>query len=184
MKVTVDINVLLDVFQKREPHYAASAQVVSMVTAGRLAGICPAHGLTTLFYLVRKHASKPDAEAAMDQVLRHFQIGNLEAAGWQDARRLLLGDFEDAVVATVGQGDGIGLYHHAECGRLRRFARARDHTRRFSQSTDDGGLKFSAPPCPANWRGLPAHCKPMSERPVPRQHHAARRLASPPHCLA
>lgn len=103
MKVTVDINVLLDVFQKREPHYAASAQVVSMVTAGRLAGICPAHGLTTLFYLVRKHASKPDAEAAMDQVLRHFQIGNLEAAGWQDARRLLLGDFEDAVVATVAR---------------------------------------------------------------------------------
>jgi predicted nucleic acid-binding protein len=71
VKVTVDINVLLDVFQKREPHYAASAQVVSMVTAGTLTGVCAAHGLTTLYYLVRKHASKPDAEAAMDQVLRH-----------------------------------------------------------------------------------------------------------------
>jgi len=34
VKVTLDINVLLDVFQKREPHYAASAQVVSLVTAG------------------------------------------------------------------------------------------------------------------------------------------------------
>ena len=49
MKVTLDINVLLDVFQKREPHYAASAQVVSMVTSGTLAGVCPAHGLTTLY---------------------------------------------------------------------------------------------------------------------------------------
>jgi predicted nucleic acid-binding protein len=103
VKVTVDINVLLDVFQEREPHYAASAQVVSMVTAGRLAGVCPAHGLTTLYYLVRKHASKPDAEAAMDQVLRHFAIGNLEAAGWQEARRLPVADFEDAVVATVAR---------------------------------------------------------------------------------
>ena len=101
MTVTVDINVLLEVFQKREPHYAASAQVLSLVTAGTLTGVCPAHGLTTLYYLVRKHAAKPDAEAAMDQVLRHFQIGNLEAAAWQQARRLPFEDFEDAVVPPV-----------------------------------------------------------------------------------
>jgi len=106
VKITLDINVLLDVFQKREPHYAASAQVVSMVMSGTLAGVCPAHGLTTLYYLVRKHASKPDAEDAMDQVLRHFQIGNLEAAEWQEARRLPLADFEDAVVATVAKAMG------------------------------------------------------------------------------
>jgi predicted nucleic acid-binding protein len=103
VKVTLDINVLLDVFQRREPHYAASAQVVSMVTSGTLAGVCPAHGLTTLYYLVRKHASKPDAEDAMDQVLRHFQIGNLEAADWQYAKGLPFADFEDAVVATVAK---------------------------------------------------------------------------------
>jgi predicted nucleic acid-binding protein len=101
VKVTVDINVLLDVFQKREPHYAASAQVVRMIAAGTVEGVCPAHGLTTLFYLVRKYASKPDAESAMDQVLHHFQIGNLDAAAWQEARRLPFADFEDAVVATV-----------------------------------------------------------------------------------
>lgn len=94
---------LLDVFQKREPHYAASAQVVSKVASGVLAGVCPAHGLTTLYYLVRKHTSKPEAEDAMDQVLLHFQIGNLEATDWQEARRLPLTDFEDAVVATVAR---------------------------------------------------------------------------------
>jgi predicted nucleic acid-binding protein len=103
VKVTLDINVFLDVFQRREPHYAASARVVSLVISGSLTGVCPAHGLTTLYYLVRKHASKPQAEDAMDQVLRHFQIGNLEAAGWQYARRLLLPDFEDAAVASVAQ---------------------------------------------------------------------------------
>ena len=99
----MDINVLLDVFQKREPHHVASAQVVSMVAAGTLDGVCPAHGLTTLYYLVRKHGSRPDAEAAMDRVLGHFQIGNLDAAGWQEARRLSLPDFEDAAVAAVAK---------------------------------------------------------------------------------
>lgn len=106
MTVTVDINVLLDVFQKRQPHYAASAQVVSMVVAGTLPGVCPAHGLTTLYYLVRKHASRPDAEAAMDRVLRHFQIGNLDATGWQEARHLPFPDFEDAAVAAVAKATG------------------------------------------------------------------------------
>ncbi len=106
MTVTVDINVLLDVFQQREPHYAASAQVVSLVTAGRLTGVCPSHGLTTLCYLVRKHAAKADAEAAVDRVLRQFQIGNLDAAGWQRARQLAMDDFEDAAVATVAEASG------------------------------------------------------------------------------
>jgi predicted nucleic acid-binding protein len=101
--ITVDINVFLDVFQKRDPHYAASARVVSLVSAGTLSGVCPAHGLTTLYYLVRKHASKPDAEAALDHVLQHFRIGNIEVAGWLAARRLPLADFEDSVVAAVAQ---------------------------------------------------------------------------------
>lgn len=106
MTVTVDINVLLDVFQRRAPHFAASAQVMSLVVARALDGVCPAHGLTTLYYLVRKLGSKPDAEEAMDRVLRHFQIGSLDAAGWQKARRLAVADFEDAVVATVAEMSG------------------------------------------------------------------------------
>ena len=42
----------------------------------------------------------------MDQVLRHFQIGNLDADGWQRARQLPFEDFEDAVVAAVAQASG------------------------------------------------------------------------------
>lgn len=103
MKVTVDINVPLDVFQKREPHYAASARVLAMVQQGEVTGVFPAHGFTTLFYLVRKHASRPNAEAAMDDVLRHFEVGNLVATGWVRARSLPMTDFEDAVVAVVAE---------------------------------------------------------------------------------
>lgn len=103
MTITVDINVLLDVFQKREPHYAASAQVVGLVTSQRLVGVFPAHGLTTLYYLARKHGSKPDAEAAMDRVLAAFRIGNLDREGWHEARVLPIPDFEDAAVAIVAK---------------------------------------------------------------------------------
>ena len=110
MTVTVDINVFLDVIQQhRQPHYAASAHVITMVETGALSGLCPAHGLTTLYYLVRKVSTKRDAEAAMDRVLNRFQIGNLDMAGWREARTLPIDDFEDAVVATVAKTSGSAL---------------------------------------------------------------------------
>lgn len=109
MRVTVDINVLLDVFQKREPHYAASARVMAMIEKGEIEAVFPAHGITTLYYLARKHATRPDAEAAMDKVLNHFQIGNLDSDGWRRARSLPMTDFEDAVVATVAENSGSSL---------------------------------------------------------------------------
>jgi predicted nucleic acid-binding protein len=102
----VDINVLLDVFQKREPHYAASARILAMVQQGEMTGVFPAHGFTTLYYLVRKHASRPNAETAMDEVLKHFEVGNLDSVGWSRARSLPMPDFEDAVVAVVAEESG------------------------------------------------------------------------------
>ena len=109
MTITVDINVLLDVFQQREPHYAASAQILSLVISGNLKGIRPAHGLTTLYYLVRKQDTKAAAEAALDEVLRYFKIGNLDDAGWQRARLLPMSDFEDSAVAVVAEVSGSTL---------------------------------------------------------------------------
>ena len=106
MTVTVDINVFVDVFLNRQPYCADSAQVLDLVAGGRVTGVCPAHGLTTLYYLIRKHGSREDAEAAMDRVLRHFLIGNLDAEGWREARLLPLGDFEDAAVAAVAKASG------------------------------------------------------------------------------
>jgi predicted nucleic acid-binding protein len=76
--VTVDLNVLLGVFQRRQPHYAASASVADLVVTGAVAGVCPAHALTTLYYLVRKHAAKAEAEAALDKVLRHFRTSRTQ----------------------------------------------------------------------------------------------------------
>jgi predicted nucleic acid-binding protein len=104
--ITLDLNVLLDVFQKREPHYAASAQVLALVVTGQVTAVFPSHGFSTLYYLVRKHASKSCAEEAMDRVLDHLQVGNLTIHGWREARKHGFEDFEDAVVAVVAKTYG------------------------------------------------------------------------------
>lgn len=66
----------------------------------------PSHGITTLYYLVRKHATKSEAESALDRILSHFSIGNLDSAEWRRARDLAMPDFEDAVVAVTAESTG------------------------------------------------------------------------------
>ena len=107
--MTVDINVLLDVFQNRDPYVVASARVVDMVSTGDIVGLCPAHGLTTLYYLVRRHASKPDADLAVDHVLRYFEIADLKTPEFREAHGLPMADFEDAVVSIVAKTSGSSV---------------------------------------------------------------------------
>jgi predicted nucleic acid-binding protein len=109
MTTVVDINVLLDVFQNRQPHYEASARVLSLVCEGRMRGIFPAHGVTTLFYLIAKHGTRPDAISAVDRVMLFFEVRCLSKSGWKLARSLRMTDFEDAVVASLASEVGASL---------------------------------------------------------------------------
>ncbi len=110
MTVVVDINILLDVFLSRQTFLADSQEILSEVVSGSLRGICPSHGLTTLFYLVEKNASTADAEAAVDKVLSHFEIHGLNTSDWKKVRQMPFSDFEDAAVAytaTAGESSFI-----------------------------------------------------------------------------
>jgi hypothetical protein len=97
--ITVDTNVLLDVVQKREPHYEASARVVSLVTSGqldwRLSQPRPHHallsGAQTCFQAGSRGGDGPGFGC-----VSHWQFGS---SG--EARTLAMTDFEDAAVAMV-----------------------------------------------------------------------------------
>ena len=56
-RVLIDLNLVLDVLQKREPFYAASAGVLACAETGLVEGFVAAHTLTTLFYLLAKDQS-------------------------------------------------------------------------------------------------------------------------------
>ncbi len=55
--VLIDLNILLDVLQKREPFHEKSAALLAAVETGRVKGYVAAHSITTLFYLIRKDRS-------------------------------------------------------------------------------------------------------------------------------
>lgn len=55
MKIMVDLNVVLDVLQYREPHYTHSAYVLDAVVQNVIAGVMPSHSVTTLSYILSKY---------------------------------------------------------------------------------------------------------------------------------
>ena len=103
MKVTVDLNVLLDVAQHRLPHYHASEEVVHRVRRGEFAAVLPGHALTTLHYILEKYSGTALANQTLNGLLADFAIHPVDKANFQRARQLPLSDFADAVVAVTAE---------------------------------------------------------------------------------
>ncbi|MBT3278085.1 MAG: PIN domain-containing protein [Phycisphaerales bacterium] len=96
-RIFLDINVILDIFAQRDPHYAASAEIYSQIEHGELTGLFSVLSLGTTHYILQGHASPKKALRAI-QILRSVvelvdaptSVANLAIdSGW--------GDFEDAL---------------------------------------------------------------------------------------
>ena len=103
MRLMLDLNVLLDVVQKREPFYAASASVLSQVVSGEHSGFLPGHALTTLYYVVQRFGGKEEADGFVDWLLKHLEVVPQSKAQFVRARSLPMTDFEDAAVASAAE---------------------------------------------------------------------------------
>ncbi len=106
MKVIIDLNVLLDVIQKRLPHYDASAKALSRVLKGEVDCVLPGHAVTTIYYVVAKYADRGRADEAVDWMVDHFDVEASGKADFVRARSLSVTDFEDAVVAALAERTG------------------------------------------------------------------------------
>ena len=103
MNVMLDLNVLLDVIQVREPHYATSVDALDAVPRSGGVGFVPAHGITTIYYLVRGSAGKAKADEAVMWMLDLFHVAALDKPDFIRARQLGMRDYEDAVVAALAE---------------------------------------------------------------------------------
>ncbi len=95
--VLIDINILLDVLQMREPFFEASARILALVEAGRIKGYIAAHSVTTLFYLIQKDQSSAQARANITSLLQFLEIAPVDQNTIEQALNLDYRDFEDAV---------------------------------------------------------------------------------------
>lgn len=95
--ILIDLNVILDVLQKREPFYKASAQILALAERGIVRGYLAAHSITTLFYLIQKDKSYADARAIITSLMQFLDVLPVEHSTIEQALNLDFRDFEDAV---------------------------------------------------------------------------------------
>ena len=95
--VLIDVNILLDVLQMREPFYEASARLLALAEIGRIRGFIAAHSVTTLFYLIQKDKSSAHARASLTNLLQFLEIAPVDQTTIEQALNLDYRDFEDAV---------------------------------------------------------------------------------------
>lgn len=101
--ILLDTNVVLDVVQKRNPYYRASALVLDRVLRKEVMGALPAHVVTTIHFLVSRHQSADTASRVVEWLLGRFSIATVGKPELRRAQALRWTDFEDAVVAAAAE---------------------------------------------------------------------------------
>lgn len=95
--VFFDINVILDIFLKREPFYAASAQAFSLAETKQCHGYLGALSYPILFYLLKKELDRDETLAILKKVRLVLKTAPLLEKVVDSALNSGIRDFEDAL---------------------------------------------------------------------------------------
>ena len=95
--IFLDVNIILDIFLKREPFYAASAQVFGLVESKRFSGYLGALSYPTLFYLLKKEKGGDEALKILKKVRIVLKTAPVTEKIIDSALNSSLRDFEDAI---------------------------------------------------------------------------------------
>lgn len=107
LKVLIDLNVILDVLQRRELFYDMSARVLASAETNLVEGWVAVHGLTTLFHLLAKYQSAEQARVALTDLLSFLSVAAVDQTVIEQALNLPYPDFEDAVQMMAAARSGV-----------------------------------------------------------------------------
>ena len=106
MRVLIDGNILLDVLQKREPHYEDSAKIWKMCETDLAEGYVSALTFANLIYVMRKDLSSEKIEETLKSLSLIFRFEDLKAADISAAASLQWEYFEDAIQSVTAERIG------------------------------------------------------------------------------
>jgi predicted nucleic acid-binding protein len=105
-RVLLDVNVVLDALQSREPFSDDAVHVLALAEAGTLDGLLAAHTVTTLFYLMARHGSPTAARVQIGDLLSILGVAAVDQGVLRAALSLPAPDFEDCVqMAAAREAD-------------------------------------------------------------------------------
>jgi hypothetical protein len=92
--------------KKRPAFYQDSEEVLARAREGEYEGVIAGHLVTTFYYLLAKFSGAATADTAVDGLLADFAVAGAEKRILAKARKLLMKDFEDSVVAATADSCG------------------------------------------------------------------------------
>ena len=102
LKVLFDLNIILDVLQKRVEFYEFSARLLACAETGEIQGWLAAHSVSILFYLMSKDKSPEQARVVVTSLLNFLMVAPVDQGIIEQALNLPYRDFEDAVQMSAG----------------------------------------------------------------------------------
>ncbi|MCL1819379.1 MAG: PIN domain-containing protein [Oscillospiraceae bacterium] len=104
MKVIIDSNIIIDVLEKREPHFQKSYEVVQLSMSKHIEGYVCAGCMTDIHYIIRKNvASDSIAKDAMIHLEELVGVCDTLASDITASHVLDMNDYEDAVLAATAK---------------------------------------------------------------------------------
>ena len=97
VSILVDINVVMDVVDHRQPFYEESARVLDAVAYQQVNGLLAAHSVTTLFYIINRLQNRTTAVSTITNLLNNFTVATTDDNAIRTALAWNWKDFEDAV---------------------------------------------------------------------------------------
>ncbi len=99
----LDLNVILDVILDRRPGADAAAALWAVIEDGQARGLIPAHGITTIFYLLEKARGGSFARKGVERLISVFGVAPVNEDVIRRALVFAWPDFEDAVCAAAAE---------------------------------------------------------------------------------
>jgi hypothetical protein len=97
MRVLIDADIVLDVYLKRQPHFAASNQVLCLARRNAISGAVASHTIANLFYLCGKRV----VPFFQTRLLNDVEVVAADAYGVKTSLAWGFGDLEDALQAAA-----------------------------------------------------------------------------------
>ena len=106
MRLLIDGNIILDVLQKRIPHYEDSAKIWKMCETDLAEGYVSALTFANLVYVMRKELSTDKISETLKSLSLIFRFEDLKPSDLTVASDLGWDDFEDAIQSVTAERIG------------------------------------------------------------------------------
>ncbi len=105
MNLLIDTNILLDVLQKREPHFRYSSLIWKLCETGKARGFVSALSIANILYVLKKRIPQDKVSFMLSKLSLIFHIVPLTYVELHAAAQMNWKDYEDAVQLVTAENN-------------------------------------------------------------------------------